>query len=737
VKTRSILTAVLVVVAALAVWQFTTKRHLLSPDRLSDSWNELTGQDVEVSAPRQNELTSELESEDIWTTPTADPVPEIRMATADEMFPFRADEPLLDSPVQLPQRRAPIVYSAFCGTSDDIFTTASRYFGEFYKYQLLSHGEGPLLANLIPNKDLWLPYQRSYKDIIEQLPYEKYLADAKELGSDFLFYPIYDGGTTSGKVTIQLVDLRSSRTETWSSEQAGLTSPHDIIIGAAEASMKFLGFSPQEIAIAKTKEGAPSDTTFAWAVSNDIKDREYEDYLKILALDPDCRYLYAESSGTTWVGQLNNLGLRRFHNDSRLAIRKAGLLKDAQSTEVLVRYMSALIRRYPENFYNYTSMAENLAAVYSTEKEAKDTPPVFKAMIKQQQIVGKRYPEFYPLHWNSAYALNRLASYIRGGNTVDKIPEYTWSERRGYVKRAYQIMTDLVDKHATNAALLRAYIYYESDAGAFSKFEERSYIRRIATLDPREVDIELSVAGNHSIGYGNSYDYFAIMDRALLSHKGDAEAIRDLANAVQHELYRQVGWKKLTDAEARTTNNPYGKRFAQAAEFVYSKGKNLGFQGDWAYYVIVATEEPSKLKKWEESGQNSYYSAKLAAEAYEANDWERSIKFVRHALPHLDSDDKGHMVRYYGVKSLWKLKRYDESLKLARESIFEFPNRQTFPYMYAVVASEADKDLETAFDCAWRAVDLGTDNQGCNDTFEKLRNKLNKPNHPMLAALKN
>jgi len=115
--------------------------------------------------------------------------------------------------------------------------------------------------------------------------------------------------------------------------------------------------------------------------------------------------------------------------------------------------------------------------------------------------------------------------------------------------------------------------------------------------------------------------------------------------------------------------------------------------------------------------------------------WERAFTMASLALPGLDGGDEEHLCRYWIIKSLWKMKRYDESLKAAREGIWKFPREQTFPYMYAIVGLEYGKDLETAFDCAWRAVDLGTGNQGCNDTFEKLRAKLNKPQHPALAGL--
>ncbi len=736
-KRQIILLFALALLGIIAVWQLNKKKDLLTAGKLQSAWADFTGSNDEPAAAVNNTSAGSTEEpEEVVGPPVADPAPEIAPGTPGEMFPFAAGTPVLEATVPMPEKRAPLVYFSYCGNSNDELTSASSIFGEFLKFQMRAQSSTETLMNLIPNSNMLTKVRRAYEEYPKQISRDVYLDDALDLACDYFIHPVFDGSTSQPQVTVTMVELGTSRTQTWSSGEAALNSVHDIIVRAAEEALRFAGYDEQVIRQNGISKGAPSNASFEWIATNHPDDFTYENMMALIANDQDCAYLYSTEKGSTTPLQLYDMGLQRNPEDIRLLTAKANTLDDAGSTDAMIRFTSEMVRRYPDNMYLYLTLGSRLSSAFPQTAPPRHTPPSYKVLAEQLGVVSRHYSGNRTLPWEHAYTLKSLGDYIRGGHTVDRITQHVWEERGKYISESYEIMKELVETRQDNPALVKALMYYDAEIGASDKHEQRAYIQKMADLDPRETEVEIAAAQTHSIGYGSPRDYFAFIDAAFKRHAGDPQATRDIVKAVEMELRRQIGWKTMSREEAYTSNNPYVNRFLDGAAFVYSSGLNLKFESDWAYYsVMQARRNQAVIDEWTTSGQNSYVCFLNAHEAHQAGDFERCLKYAQLGRPHFGNDDKGHMIRYYEIKSLWKLKRYEESLKAARDGIMAFPGEQTFPYMYAVVALEQGEHLETAYDCAWLAVSYGTDNVGCNEVFEKLRIKLNKPQHPALVAM--
>lgn len=743
---RTFLIAALILVFAVGAWQISSKWDVLSQNDVVAQLQEAVGLQSsaqEFGSSGNHSRAPENFSEDDWVDdkskpPRTRPAPEFEDAPADEIIPFAVDTPLLSEVVPLPDKLPPHVYVAYGQNSSDKQTSASTWFGEFMKFQARAQRTSSTILNFTPNNSMLHTLNRAYQTAIDSVSYDQYLADARAQGADFLILPVVDGEPDAPFVQLKMVDLNSSRTEQWQPTGTAVTSVHDAIVEAARAVMKFAGVDDKTIAASGVTEGAPSDETFARIAGTNPDEYSWEYFNEILEKDPGCIYIYTFDSGTTTLLQLSNEGLKRFPSDARLQISKAYLLAENDSSTALIRYTSELIRRYPDNLYVYSRLPSRLQTVFPVTMPPRDTPEVFAVMTEQMDNFVSRYPDFLSLNWNRAYMHKALGDYVRGNLTLDRIPSEALAVYRNEQAKSYELMTEVVKNHQDLPTLLGAYTYFMTAGGGASKKELRDHVEKIAKLDPRATDAELRAAfWQGAVGYGSGMTYIRLIDQALKRHQGDPQAIKDITNAVGQELQRQVGWEQMTEHEAYTTTNSYLARFLTGADFVYGHGMNLGFEYDKFYYRIADMRGDTELiNEWKRTAQNSYVASAEAKFAMDNGDWKECLRLAEAALPYLNGGDREHLCRYYKIKSLWKLKRYEESLKAARDGIFAFPREQTFPYMYAVVGLEYGQDLETAFDCAWRAVDLGTDNPGCNETFEKLRSKLGKPDHPALIALK-
>jgi hypothetical protein len=737
------LLALLCIVALVGAWQVSTKWSTWSDGTIvSQVKHALPWQSDTAAAPVQQQDSSKASDDDPWADnddkskpPVVKPAPAFQNAAPDEMLPFATNAPLLAKAVPMPARRAPLVYCAYGQDSSDKSTSASIWFGSFLKHQLRSQPTTITLLNLLPDGVLLNNLSRSFEPKPLQATYAQYLENAKAQGADLLVLPVADGESTGIKMRVKMVDMHSSRTAEWVPSPAVEGHLGKAIVEAAIDVMKFAGLDEKLIESSGVREGAPSEETLTKMVATNPKDMRYETMAAALQADPDCRFLYAFDYGTTTRLQLVNQGLMRFPDDVRLRVFKIPCLADNGSSTALVRYLSEMVRRHPDNLYIYHELGARMRVPFEPGSPPRETPQVYSAVLDQMDAFSSVYPDSNSVEWARAYAHKSLGDYVRGGRTVGRIPSEARAVSRSEMRKAYDFMAKVARRNPDNPAVQRAFTYYMTSGGGAGNGELRNHIKTVAALDPRATDVEVEMAHWNSVGYGLGITYIRTIDAAMKSHKGDPEAMRKITQAVGMELSRQIGWEKMTKDEAYTTTNSYLVRFLTGAEFVYSRGRNLGFEDDWRYALIAIMQSRNALlDTWKQTGQNSFIAYQEARLANMSQDWERSRFMADKALPWMSNDDYGHQCRYFLVKALWKLKRYEESLKAAREGIMLFPRKQTFFYMYAIVALEYGQDLETAFDCAWRAIDLGTDNQGCNETFEKLRARLNKPHHPALRG---
>jgi len=380
--------------------------------------------------------------------------------------------------------------------------------------------------------------------------------------------------------------------------------------------------------------------------------------------------------------------------------------------------------------------ANNLAygpgTVFLSKDDSQDPPKSWLAVIDYMKEMSSRYPRCYFIWWDRASSLSDLADVIRGGQTSEKIPGYIWKKRFQLADEAMACLNIAIELSPENYRTLEKLMHYHWQNQEEDLDMQQDLIDRVHKIDPRNTTVEVDAIFSHTVGYDSLANYLRMFDAAARYHKGDARALAAIIPLLYKELYRQVGWKRMTEDEAYKKPNPLRRRFLDLAAQVYAAGENLKWTGDWEYYNLARATEAKLLAKWEADPQNSAVCFNQAKIACQKHDWQRSYTLGKRALPDIDDDDNKQWCYYYITKSLWQMKNYDEAMKIAREAIMKWPGKQMPLYMYAIEGEESGKNLQAAYDCAYRAVEIDNTNMGCNDTFEKLRTRLKKPEHPRL-----
>lgn len=451
--------------------------------------------------------------------------------------------------------------------------------------------------------------------------------------------------------------------------------------------------------------------------------------------DPECVNLYELGWSRTEPTRYVDRGLKRWPDDNRLLRRKAEVLWYQKASYAAFLIYSELLRRYPDMFMitsNLPELAED-ALPAAPGGDATKAPKPLLAALEHMKKVAARYPLNWQVQWNYANILNRVAMYLRGDHTMDKIPREIRQQFGAMADEAAQVVMNAARLRPDCSELLRAMLYICFHAGQTDPQWQRTVIKAIHAVDPTNVDAEMYAAFSHSIGWGNHDDFWSFIQDALKNHPNDAKAMSRIAGTIGTELTRQLGWKAMTPEEVYKTPNKMSDQFIACAEFAMNNGVQVEkWVAGMLREMYRQRHGEQKVNELVESGKHWALTAGAADEAQKKGDWERSLRLSRLSMPINPNRDSRERTQYNIVKSLWKLKRYDEALTEARIGMVEFPEKQTFHYMFAVVANEKGDPLEEAYKAAYTAVDITTTNTGANETFEKLRTKLNKPPHPKL-----
>ncbi len=722
-KTRHIIQIiVLLLLLGGTAWLMRDKVSLISP-RLSEKI-------VEWSTPASEkpQPTTDADGNPIGVKPP--PPPEI---AKEDLAPLsKKSKPLQEAPVP-PARRAPVVFLAPFHGPNNAITPQADLLESMMRTYLRATPKDRLLINLVPGEALYSVYRRENgKYSVKGHGRDAYLQIAGSVQANVIaFATVTDSGSRVPRVDLELLDLDTSKTQIWSSSSAPPAPPTiaALLQGLVQNCASFAGISDQDFTKSGMLTGLPSDPTW----DSCLQSKEFDDYFysTVLDADPNCIYLYEYATAKAAPFRHIDRALKKWPDDIRLLRRKAKLLGEANRHYPSYLIYSELLRRYPDCLLLTHEMGTLVEKAYPDTKDATEAPPDWMAVIALLKNQAERFPRNYYTHWDLAACCDRLSWYIRGVHKADKIPDSTWKQMRDL----YRIMVPAIARAAKlqprSSDLLSAMLFIYKTAQFTDPGWQKQVIAQIHQIDPSNVRAEMTAASSHSVGWGSLEDYLELIDLAMRNHRGDARAMELIAYNLGTELSRQVAWDSMTQEEAYKQANPLSDRYIECVEFAMNNGVQVEkWIAGMLREIYRQRHGEGKVRELLESGKHWALTGGAAQEAHDAGDWEKTLRLARIAEPKSRSETDNPRLQYYIVKALWKLGRHDEALKEARDGIIRHPDSQVFYYMFAVVANEKGAPLEEAYERAYRAIDISTTNTGANETFESIRNKLNKPPHP-------
>jgi tetratricopeptide (TPR) repeat protein len=548
-------------------------------------------------------------------------------------------------------------------------------------------------------------------------------------------------GASNGKVplpsvTLSMTDLRSSETKTWSSAnlQPAPAQFPDLLREAVKASARFCAVLDNDVQQSEMLSGLPNDDSWNSLLSSSKDDDEIT-YGAAIERDPDCRLLYSLAWSWENPHRYVDMALKKWPKDYRLLRDKVQRLRSADKPHAAFIYISELLRRYPDSLLLTHELPDVLNEALPETHEATEGPKFWAASIQHLRNQAARFPKNWYVQWDTALGLNNFGRFLRGGQTINKIPREileqfsrTYDESVQYIDKAVELRPDCSD-------LLRADLYMNYTAGNVDVDWQTKMIERIHAIDPSNYKAEMLAAFSHSIGWGVEEDFWQFINMALKNHPNDPQAMYAIGHELGTELSRRmVNFKVWTGDQVYKESNPLTDKYIECTEFALDHGVQIDkWMAGMLREMYRNRYGEAKVQEIYESGKHWGLTGEAASHAYKAGDYERSLRLARMALAKAPSRDERAVQQQQIIRSLWKLKRYDESMSEAQQGISEFPEKSQFHYLYAVAASEKGGMDEEAFREVSRAIDYDQQVDAYNSLFERLRAKLNKPQHPKLV----
>lgn len=644
-------------------------------------------------------------------------------------------KPLTAVPAR-PTHRAPVLFMAPFHGPDNKEAPSANLFENMFRTYIRATPRERLMVNLLPQANLYEVYRREDGNFsIRGKGRESYLAAAKSLGAEVVVLSTVSEAGSTPAVQMEMIDTRTSRTQTWSSSA---TSPApkniaDVLSASTRSVANFCGISEADYKRSGMQNGLPANVT--WETLLNAKDQD--DYLmaSVLQADPDCLYLYEYASPSDAPLRYIDRILKKHPDDIRLLRAKARFLTNMERKYPAYLIYAELVRRYPDCLLIVEDLEGIISQIYPHSSDAINAPEDWKAVIALLRQQTGRFPNNYMQHWLLASCCDKLSWYVRGGKTASHIPENIWRYRDELNREATESIQKAVELQPNSSSLMRAMLYIFKTAGYTDPDWQKGIIERIHAVDPSNTHAEMYAANSHSIGWGDPEVFLEFVDTAIKNHQGDARSMNIIGYTIGTELTRLLNWKAMTPEQVYKEPNPLSDRYLQCVEFAMNNDVQVDkWMAGMFREMYRQRYGDQKVTELLESGKHWALTAGAAQDAHDKGDWEKSLKLARLAEEKSRPYLKDGMVQYYVVKSLWKLGRHDEALSEARNGIARYPDQQTFYYMFAVVANEKGSPMEEAYERAYRAVDLSTTNTSANSTFEAIRKKLNKPAHPKLKS---
>jgi tetratricopeptide (TPR) repeat protein len=660
-------------------------------------------------------------------TPVPAPVPQ--KPAVEDIFPLSPDLEPRGKPPPMPEGpRAPVVFLAPLYSLDDRPSSASDQIDYLLRCGLRAAPKDRLTLNLVPYDYMNEPYLREDgSGSVKNHKPEEYLRDASLLDADMLIYG--RAGETGDNLSVQLAffDLRTSKSSTWSSSVKSAEFP-ELIKGAARACAKACGLTDAQIDESGFDKNVPNAAT--WVFWKKPGDPTSEEFRAAINADPEC---IALREAAIWAGlddylAFANSALKRWPDDIRLLCAKAAALRSHERAYVAYLMMSELARRYPDHLKILHDLPRYCKSTFSWNQYQATVPPqAYFVSVETLASLAKRFPKNWYVRWDYGFIADNLSYFARGAETADKVSAECWQIKMRYSGIGLEELQTAANLRPDCPSLLRALLQLQFSSEDYNIDKQRTILEQIHKIDPSNVEAEMIVAFSHSVGWTSDRLYLPIVQEAAKRHAGDGRAMRRIARSLVEDIRRSVSFRVGT-WEGLLGPNPESDLFIQCAEAAIKSGYNPGDVVEHRLYdAYLLRGETAKGNEIVESGRYWFLPYDVARRALEEKkDYEKALKMARLALKAAVDPKDRESVRYIIVKSLWKLKRYDESLEQAGEGFAELPNRATFHYLFAVVALEKGDRLEEALTHAQMAADMDPANAGIKDTVEKLKAKLGK-----------
>lgn len=674
--------------------------------------------------------------------PTPIPVPAAPVVQDDEIFPLPKNTSLLAGSVA-PVKRAPVLFLAPLFGPEDKQTTCADVFDTILRFQLSASQPKALGINLVDLELMKVPYMRENGQwkLRDHKP-DEFLRDARLLDADLFI----SGRVTqeADKLTVQLstTDLRTSRTDTWSGTRIEAEFA-ELMAEATRACGRFCGLSDSDIRAHGMDKDVPGTGIWQALVSPEVLT---DDEVRALAkANPDCSFACKLAYEQTSDLALINAGLKKWPDDPRLLRDKAITLRNKTSTYPALLILSELLRRYPDSLSLLLEYSCTLMLHYQFNEASAEPPPAYEAALEVAKVLAQRYPRNWCARFACANMAFSLSVYIRGSNPADGVPAFR-SRLPEPLQWRLNFLQSLAASETDEAIRLRGdcpYLlgYRLSECVWDDKFSadwQHEMIDRIHAVDPGNVDDECIVAHSHGAGFRDDGLFVPVLEEAADFHANDPRALLKISDEIVRDFKRRVSSGGITWDDIYRKPDPAVDLFIKCTEAAMHAGLRVSDKTAAVLQGIYRGRYgPEKARElMEDPSRHPGLTATVAGIAYRTGDTTKCLELARKALPVTTNTAERSTLRYSIVKSLWRLERYDESLAESSLGIAEFPHDQTFYLSSAFVGLKKGDGLEQAYENAYKAVDISSTNPACNDTFEKLRAKLNKPQHPKLKGIK-
>lgn len=655
------------------------------------------------------------------------PVPKPPAVTEQEAFPLGVKAGLL-TPDSIPpvSTWSPIAYMAPLYGESDSPSSATQSFESCLRFYLRQTPRDKLLINWIPYDYIAGPYAKEDGSGKEtgRKP-EEYLRDAQRLGCDVFIYGRMSQNSSLISVQLASMDLKTSKPGTWQSS-ATPDRFNDLFGEAIRACAGFCGLAQEQITQAEMDRHLPNAAT--WNLLSRGTDPDYEVLQSAIAADPDCLVLRDLCIPKDDSAKTANEALKVFRDNAVLMRTKARFLRNQKHGYAAAMVLSELLQRYPDSLLLGHDMLSIAEAAFPDEEQASKPPPFYEAGVELLARNVKKHPENWCLRWDYGDMCGNLGSYVRGAETADMVPRESW-EVHGRMSRIHRQQLDAAAEIYPECPRLQMRVLSAHFTDGHTDLDwQKSIIDRVHAADPSNTAAEITMAYSHSVGWSGDQMYLPLIELAAKRHWGDTRALARICESIAQDMHRmnsfgRASWQKMCAPDGEEAN-----LLVKCSDAASAGGQEMSSDVENALrFIYTIRGQTDKLNAQLSTGKAWWANHQEANRAMAKGDWARMYEQGKLALEHSPAGNRHREPQHYFViKSLWKLQRHEESLKAAEAAILEFPHAQMGHYMFAVVALDKNTRLEEAYKHAKIAVGISKDNEGCNETYEKLRALLKK-----------